>query len=363
VTIAEFFTNTNLERSLLIGYYGGGNFGDELLLETMQMRLQRKGVIRVEICYQHAVDYGTYHRDFHYSQVFMSSKPQFLKAILRNKTLVIGGGGLWGLDVNNNIFLLSLMLFLSRWILRKKIYLIGVGYYNSTDKLGHRSAWLAGKAANHIIARDDESAANFGKITKHVSQDRDIAWQLETLPESIVPYEEEAENLAKQLPVNGKTIFITLRRFKPNQQNAYNDRIGQLLDAPANAKRPIIISLMEPKSVDPAGYATLIEWQKLHPNIIIADFSYNPIAFFVWLKKHASQLAIIAPQFHVIVTALMSEAAFLPIAYDNKVTELLEQVRLTAIPIGELEGDALQIFVDGFFSKKSLFTTPIGEIA
>ena len=353
MNITEFFATNDLEHSLLIGYYGGGNFGDELLLETLLLSMQQKGVWKVEVCYQNSVEYKTYHHDFKYKRVALGDKKQFLGAIRRNRTLIVGGGGLWGLDVNNNIFLLSLLLFLSRWILRKKVFLIGVGYYGSTSKLGHAAAWLAGKSANHIIVRDDESAANFGRISHHVSQDRDIAWQLQTLGTSATtPYQMETDDLAKRLPIKEKTLFIAIRRFKPSQQNDYNTRIVNFLDAnAAGKKRPVIITLMEPQSVDPDGYALLVEWQKLHPEITIADFSYNPIALFAWMKASAPLLAVIAPQFHLIIAAQMAGAAFLPIAYDNKVTELLRQSGHTAIPIGELDDATLQSFVDEFFKE------------
>ena len=184
---------------------------------------------------------------------------------------------MWGLDVNSNIFLLSLLLFVSRWVLRKKVFLIGVGYYGSTSKLGHTAAWLAGKSANHIIVRDDESAVNFGRISHHVSQDRDIAWQLQTLGASATtPYQIEADDLAKKLPIKHKTLFITIRRFRPNQQNDYNKLIISFLDANAdNPDRPMIVSLMEPQSVDPDGYALLVEWQKIHPHLVIACLLYT----------------------------------------------------------------------------------------
>lgn len=352
MSIDDFLNKTDLEKSLLVGYYGGGNFGDELLLEVLSIRMQQRGVRHVTIAYQNPATFDVHHRDYGYERVTLGDKRELLRAIRRSRSVIIGGGGLWGLDVNANIFLLSLLLFVSRWLLGKRVYLVGVGYYGSTSKLGHRAAWLAGKAATHIIARDAETAANFGRINHHVSQDRDIAWQLANHPQRLAKtiattYRDDAAELERKLPVNGKTLFITIRRFKPHQRNSYNDQIVKILAA--NQSRHIIISLMEPLEVDPEGYDLLAEWKEQYPQVTIADFHYNPIALHLWLYKHHRQVAVIAPQFHVIIMALLASASFLPVAYDNKVQELLAQTGHKAIPISQLNDTTIQHFIDTFY--------------
>ena len=144
MNIEQILASGNLEKSVLIGYYGGGNYGDELLLEVLAARLRGEGVQNITITYQDLSLYKTYHRDFGYPLIQMGNKVAVLRTIVKNKTIIVGGGGLWGLDVNPNIFLLSLMLFASRWLLGKSVYLLGVGYYNSTNWYGRLSAWVAG---------------------------------------------------------------------------------------------------------------------------------------------------------------------------------------------------------------------------
>src|SRR4029079_7172941 len=101
----------------------------------------------------------------------MHNKLALIRAILKKKNIVVGGGGLWGMDVNANIFLMSLMLLMSRRLLGKKVHLTAVGCYNSTTALGRLSAWCAAKAANTIIARDQETYANFKRWHKGTVQD------------------------------------------------------------------------------------------------------------------------------------------------------------------------------------------------
>jgi hypothetical protein len=165
----------------------------------------------------------------------------------------------------------------------------------------------------------------------------------------ISDYHTEATELVHSLPVNQKTLFIAIRRFKAHQRNSYNDHIAAFLAE--NGSRPAIISLMEPRDVDPEGYALLLRWQEKYPHLVVADFSYNPIALYLWFKAHHHQLALVAPQFHLIIIAQMAGVAFLPIAYDNKVHELLAQGGHESIPINKLDSGALQRFADNFYES------------
>ncbi len=343
MTIEEILATGKLDRSVLIGYYGGGNYGDELLLEVLANRLKSNNVQDVFITYQDPALYETYHHDFGYPLIKMGDKVRLLRTIIRNKNIIIGGGGLWGLDVNPNILLLSLLLFISKWVLRKNVYLLGVGYYGSTSWYGRLSAWLAGKSAAYIVARDPETYANFKKISRRVSLDTDIAW----LIPKIAPkdYERDLIRLDAMMPITSKTLFITLRRFKPKQKNEYVRLIEEYLET---NQSPVIVALMEPRSVDPMGYELAQTWQQNYTNIRIIDFSYNPMGLFLFFQKHHDTLALIGPQFHMIITAYLNKVPFLPIAYDNKVSELLKQLEHPVIPIGALSQSNIQVFAASF---------------
>jgi len=340
-TIADIFAQEDLERSVLIGYYGGGNFGDELLLEVLMNLFTSHGVKSLTVTYQHLERYSTYHHEFGYKRIDMADKKSVFKAILKNKNIVIGGGGLWGLDVNPNIFVLSCLLFFSRFLLRKRVYLLGVGYYNSTNFLGQVSAALAGSAANIIVARDNETQANFLKIQKRTYLDVDIAWSLKHMSLDKT-YDVDVQKLEKQIIVKKRTLFISLRRFRAGQNSTYVARITKLLTE--SQSRPIVIVILEPAIVDPKNYGLLQTWQQTYPNVQIIDFSYNPLALLLFFRHHRNELAIIGPQFHLIITAEIAGIPFLPISYDNKVKLLIEQLGHTAIPISELTHSTLKHF-------------------
>ncbi|HEY4161169.1 MAG TPA: polysaccharide pyruvyl transferase family protein [Candidatus Saccharimonadales bacterium] len=345
MTIDQILATCDLEKSVLIGYYGGGNYGDELLLEVLANRLKSEGVREATITYQDPSLYATYHHDFGYPRVRMGDKVRLLKTIFTHNNIIIGGGGLWGLDVNPNIVFLSLMLFISRRMLGKKVYLLGVGYYNSTNWYGRLSAWLAGKAATQIVARDQETFDNFRKITTQVGLDADIAWQVSKL--DLQQYQDDFKQLDRSLPITSRTLFITLRRFKSSQKSRYTAAVEKYL---AVGQHPVVLAIMEPRTVDPEGYELIRGWQKKYKQVYVVDFSWNPLALFLFFKKYRGNLALIAPQFHAIITAYLNGVPFLPIAYDNKVAELLKQVgQHNVLNPHTLTQRDIRGFVDSFY--------------
>jgi len=322
MTLTTFIKKYSLSSSLLIGFYGGGNYGDELLMETFAGLLKQRRTQNLTIAYQHPENYHAMHHDFGFDLVDMHSKPALIKSVLAKKNIIVGGGGLWGMDSNFNLFLLCLLMFMARWFLGKKVYLVAVGYYGSAQRLGRASAWLAGKAATAILARDPETYHNFKAIQRNTSQDTDIAWYIDEL--DLAPYAADLAQLEKRLPITGKTLFMTLRRFHSGPKQHLSTLIGQCLQN--NADKPIIIALLEPRHVDPEGYKLLESWQQNYPNVQILDFSFNPLALFLFFRKHHKNLVFIGPQFHAILSAHLTGVPYLPMIYDNKVRGLLEYI-------------------------------------
>jgi polysaccharide pyruvyl transferase WcaK-like protein len=268
-----------------------------------------------------------------------------LKSITKSKAIIVGGGGLWGMDTNRNVVLMSIMLFIARWFLFKKVYLLGIGFYDSAPRMGRIAAWWAGKAANVIIARDIETYANFKSINKHTSRDRDIAW----LASKINPadYSQDLIALDSRLHIQGKTIFITLRRFRGSQGLALQSAVEACLSN--NKDKPVIVALMEPRANDPEGYAQLEAWQKQYANVQILDLDCNPMSLILLLNKHKDQLMFVGPQFHAILSAHLAGVPYMPIAYDNKVRNLLRQIAPTQKPINieSLRALDIQRFING----------------
>ncbi|HSW65578.1 MAG TPA: polysaccharide pyruvyl transferase family protein [Bacillota bacterium] len=350
--LTTFLHKTNLERSLLIGYYGGGNYGDELLLEVLGNLLTRDGVKQVTIAYQEPASYPTMHHDFGYQIIDIHSKPQLFKAALKNKTILVGGGGLWGVDMNLNTFIMSIFLFACRWLLGKKVYLLGIGYYSSTTRLGRLGAWLAGKSANLILARDAETYANFGGISKHVHLDSDISWYIDGL--DLRAYDHDVVQMEKKLKLGSKTLFFAPRRSQAKRQRSdfarFNDLVGECITA--NQDKRIVLALAESAAKAPELHEWGRELKARHKQLSLLDFAHNPLTLFLFFRKHHDQLALIAPQLHLIITAYLTDTLFVPTVYDNKVSALLTRIGVpqsSQLPLGNLTGAGLQRFIDDYY--------------
>ena len=349
--IIDIFKKRNLDKSVLIGYYGGGNYGDELLMEVLSNLFAKAGVKNLNIMYQTPDTFRKFHHDFGYKLVPSYDKKALFATIIKNKNIVIGGGGLWGLDVNTNIFILSTVLFVSRRILRKKVYLLGVGYYQSTNRMGHISAYLAANSANIIFARDQETLSNFGKYNKHVYMDTDIAWYIKDL--DLAGYQAEVADIESRVTIRPgqKTIFMALRRFNPKFKNNLTELIGEYVES--QPEYQIIVALMEPEEVDPEGFALIASWKDSYPNVQIIDFSYNPLALFIFFGTYSQQLVVIAPQFHLLITAHLNKVPFLPLVYDNKSKELLRNIGYTkTYSVYDLQLNDIEAFVEDVTGEK-----------
>lgn len=341
--IKEFLTNKDLSDSLLMGYYGGGNYGDELLLETLMNILSQQRAKNVTIFYKNPADYQMLHRDFGFRLVSRNRPIKIMQAIMSGKRIIIGGGGLWGRDVNRNILLFSLLLFLSRFILRKSVDLIGVGYYHSTSRMGHMSAWFAAKAANTIIARDKESYELFLRYKKGTSFDKDIAFLLPDI--SLKPYHNEIRSLQKELalPKNESFIFVALRRYGRGGVTQFDKDVRRLIAD--NPQVTFVVALLELPEDFPQGDALLAEITTRYSNTKRINTMVNPMALFGFFVANKSRMALIAPQFHAILSAHLAGIPFLPISYDNKVKELFRSIGAKPINVTNVKLDDLQHFI------------------
>ena len=339
--VDELLNELSLDDSFVMGYYGGGNYGDELLFEVLQNIFLACGYHTISFLYQKPHDFSKHHKYLGYEAVDSSSKLKVLQTILKRKNIIIGGGGLWGLDVNANVLLMSVMLFVSRWLMGKDVYLLGVGYYGSTTRMGRFAAWLAGKSATRILARDDESFDNFSRLNRQTYRSDDIAFLLPRIHEDV---NGDLRRLDKIIGPKAKhTVMVSVRRFKPSQQNPYVSALEKWLLA--YDKTPVILALMEPKEVDPDGYALLKRWQRQRTHVTVIDFDYNPVALYRFFEKHRKNLSYIGPQFHVQLVAHLAGVRLFPLVYDNKVAELLSSLSYeNRVAIADVTADELTQF-------------------
>jgi polysaccharide pyruvyl transferase WcaK-like protein len=348
MTLTDFFAKNTLEHTMLVGYYGGSNYGDELLLEVMQNLMRQHGVRDLTITYQRAGQpsaFTSLHHDLGYNVIDIYDKVAVGLHTLKNKNIIIGGGALWGVDMNINTLILSICLLVAR-LLGKNVYLIGIGYHSSTSRMGRIGAWFAGKAARLVLARDQETYANFRKITKRTELDKDIAWYAND--EMFGQYQSEADEIAATLQMKKKTLLVTLRRAGHGRLADEFRRYNRVVESviASHPTMPVVIAPMENEAPGKDEYALARKWQKKYPHVRILEMPYNPLALMTFLKQYHDKFVLVGPQFHIILTAEIAGVPYLPVVYDNKVSELLKQVGVPRqIRLGDLEESHIQAFV------------------
>jgi len=325
MTIIDFIKNNKLKlnNSLIVGYYGGCNFGDELLLETLLLMFSEAGIEKIRIAHlQNHLFESCHNFNEGYSLVSYNKIINFLKALLSSNNIIVGGGGLWGKDVNGKILILSIILFLSKVLFKKKVYILGVGYYNSTTMLGKIAAWIAGRFADLVIVRDYESYINFSKVTRNCYQDKDISFNLNKF--NLNRYQKDLQQLEKKIVLRKRNVIITNSNTTQLKNSLYetvktNSDINfiflQFLNWQLPKKHGDYVDIFKKLAIT-------------QDNIRVYDFDYNPIALYLFLKKNKDNIFIISQQFHGQVVAHLTGSNFLPISYDNKNEELFKIIKI-----------------------------------
>lgn len=349
--ISEFIRDTDLDNTFLIGYYGGGNYGDELMLEILLNLFEKKDVKNLSVYFKNKDTFESFHRKTDCKIIDGRKVGEIIRAWFTSKKVVIGGGGLWGLDFNIPAFLLSVFIFVSKFILRKKVYLIGVGYYSSTGFWGRVGAWLSGTASDLVIVRDKESFANFssfGLIGSKVFLDDDIAFQIRNM--DLSAYQSLYRSFVEQLNLTDyatEIMFVSVRGFINKRVGVYNDMVIDLIK-----ENPSIEYIISPLSTEYMGRefkARLSELRQMD-NVHVLDFAFNPVNLYLLFRAYqesGSRIRAITPQFHGILTAYLAGIQFFPLSYDNKCTNFLENIdEKDIIHIRNLKKADIQQFID-----------------
>lgn len=337
MTLQELVKSEQLSNTLIFGYYGGGNFGDELLLTIIIRILIDSDFTNLKYAYMDRSMHELLNHNYGATPIF-GYLPIF-KALFTSKNIIVGGGGHWGLDANPTVLAMSSMLIIMRYVMRKKVYLIGVGYYNSTSRLGHLSARMASAAANVVLARDDESYSNFSNITKNAYLDRDIAFNLTSSHLGTANAIDKKLNLPKHSP---KTI-VTIRNFRGSKGAQYEDALIKSIENNPNVI--FVLILLEPSVVNKRGKTFIDSATQNHDNVYSYALHDNPLEIASFFKSHAEDANLVAPQYHAQLIAHQVGLDFLPLSYDNKVSQLHAQFNIPSILIEDTDESTLNSFI------------------
>lgn len=309
--------------TLLVGFYGGGNFGDELLYDVFADMFKSRNK-EYAFLFQAPDMLPVWHdKADGPHMVDARSKRSVIKSMYTQRNYVFGGGGFWGRDFNNNLFAFTVLLFLFSLLPGKRLYLFGVGFYNSGGMLARFSAWLMAKRASLIIARDQQTYDNFLKYTRRVQQSRDAAFYIESCTFAKQDFRDVVGSSAR------KKLLVFLRgRYSAKNQQIIDDIMRRFSDA-----FEVVFYIYGPKDIRQEMA------DRLHAaQATVKDFDYKTVDLYLSMKaaRHKEALYVIAPQYHVQLIAHLAGVAFLPVSYDHK-TDMLHRQLGVANTVGYWE--------------------------
>ena len=315
------------DHSIIYGYYGYGNFGDELIFNNVVQYIKYKKFLDVEVYYNNKNIFSQIHPDISdHSNKLVNIKQLFYNMFF-SKNIYICGGGLFGLDSNIKFLIFSLLVATIKLLINIDVYLISVGYYNSTNKLGHMSAKVLSSISKVVCVRDEESFKNFKRILKsdNVLLSEDIVFLNNTLAHveiiranKYLPYEQSST----------KQIVFTLRDFNDMKlQLRFISIIERVVLSLCENEKNIHIHLCIPSIKEYDTHSHIFaEMLKEKYNVDLFTMSDSIIGFINEFKSKKPEKAVLV-QYHLQLVAHKliedSNEKYLAIIYDNKNYELL----------------------------------------
>ena len=140
-------------------------------------------------------------------------------------------------------------------------------------------------------------------------------------------------------------VLIFLRRMKKSKQDNYNNSVEKLIQQ--NPEKKFTVAILESAKEDAHNDALIRSWAKKFNNVTTFSPIFNPLELYSEFMEGASY-CVVAPQYHVIITAHAAGISFMPIVYDNKVRQVLQEINPTVEPysIETLKTEDIQLFID-----------------
>jgi polysaccharide pyruvyl transferase CsaB len=157
-------------KALLMGYYGAGNLGDEMMLVCLRQWLEAQEV-SVTVLSEHphhveedhglpAVQNWPLLGEWSWRAACLKGGAlRVLRTIRRHDALIVGGGDLIRDDLGWRGFFFPMEKVVAALLMRKKVYFVNVGIGRPRTRYGRRLLRWALPRAEQIIVRDQRSIA------------------------------------------------------------------------------------------------------------------------------------------------------------------------------------------------------------
>lgn len=312
-------------KALILGHYGGRNFGDELMLAGLVRLLRRKQPVAIRIqTPDGSVSEGL--RQLGVEQGYGKSPAAILKGLFWADTVVLGGGtifhdaypderyrGYW-----RNLLLLSLIFALAR-ILGRHVSLAGIGVGPLRRWRTKAFTTLLKWSAHDISVRDRQSADDLALLPGGRDKVR-VAADLSAFA--------DIEPAGQMAHGTGKVIGLSLvppevvSGAEPGEVGAFYAALGdQLAGALASGAidSVILFSANVGKDSDLPVAAQMTDLLATHASQVEhVRFNGDPVIF---VQRLAECTQVLAARYHVAIAASTLNVPTLWLAYQRKVMD------------------------------------------
>lgn len=329
---------------LIFGNFGAYNMGDEAILAGQIEDLRKKKNIIITVASRFPDRTKKIHRVLSISQ---KNIIKIIKTILQSDAVIVGGGGLFckndrgiiGLVFQIYTLLLYILLPL---VLRKKVFIWGVGFYKDTNILISLFLKFLSRYVTIFSVRDFESYENSKKKRMSVSLHKDNSFLMDLTPISEIKKNinfssvDKLKNnigIAVKEPENkneGKKIIHEIAKFiELNYDNSdfwfYSMDTHPRYSSDKDFGKKILLEL--PKSIRKFVSFHFVPIN-LHPQIFFSSFQL--MDFFITVRLHAA------------IFSYRTEKAFYGISYGRKTSTFLESIGKKPIRYDSVSSDEIQ---------------------
>jgi polysaccharide pyruvyl transferase WcaK-like protein len=310
------------KRFLIIGNFGVYNAGDEAILAGQLAELSRIRGSKTSVVSRYPDEIQRVH---HTDARSFLNPITVIKAILHADAVIVGGGGLLA---KNDIGLLSLAYQFYLWtiglfvpmVLRKPVYILGIGAYRNANTAVATYALLLMRTARIVTVRDDDSLSYLKERGIKATLFKDNSYLMQLQPKA-------ARQLLQKLGFSPKQHNIALALKKPASKNEEQTLLRSLKAFLATHRNAVVwyFSLeTNPRYPSDTLLGDALSTSKsLTGRIRFIPVSWHPSVLFA---AFSAMDAVVSMRFHSAVFAYRQRIPFLGISYDRKCTSFLTSI-------------------------------------
>ena len=342
-----FQSLANVKEVVVAGNYGGGNLGDEAMLDVLAALFAAKLPGLKIVVPSRRPDVL---QRLHPSPIVLPIGVMrgALRAFL-SEMLIIGGGTIFSSLSGFGIWAIVSIAILRKILLRKKYYFYGIGYSKSTSKILSAMSRIAFHFADGIYVRDSLSYSYLSGQIKH--------GRLFLLPELALNLK-ESDNLPPET-VNilrkgdGPSIGLSLMYIASSPSNEFNenvlDSVKELIEnvySKYNAKfyfltfQPRVIDYSKEWRSDSEIGKTIINRlsEQIRSNCYVLEY-YPPSDTLRIMREFDS---VISMRYHCLVFAHMQKKPYVAISFDDKHSAFVKDYGGELLDIREISPHTLR---------------------